>query len=61
MIYLLYNARSKNGCNPELQKLLEEKYGIEEKKDVIELDYKEFIKTLKKDDKVIDAEVKDAE
>ena len=53
MIYLLYNARSKNGCNPELQKSLEEKYGIEEKKDVIELDYKEFIKTLKKNDKVI--------
>ena len=53
MIYLLYNARSKNGCNPELQKTLEEKYGIEEKKDVIELDYKEFIKTLKKNDKVI--------
>ncbi|MCR5461558.1 MAG: diacylglycerol kinase family protein [bacterium] len=53
MIYLLYNAKSKNGCNPELQKKLEEKYGIEEKKDVIELDYKEFIKTLKKTDKVI--------
>ena len=53
MICLLINEKSKNGCNPTLQNTLKEKYGVEEIKNVIGLDYDSFLKELTKDDKVI--------
>ena len=57
MTYLLFNPLANNGegekTKNEVKPLLEEKFGKTEEKSVLNLKAKEFLSSLKKDDKVI--------
>ena len=58
MVYLLFNPLANNGSGEkaknEAKTLLEEKFGSEsEEISILDVDYKAFLKKLKKDDKVI--------
>lgn len=52
MKYYLYNSLSNNGIKPEFLEIVERLENIEIK-EIIDLDYQEFLKNLKEDDEIV--------